>query len=111
MTRNVSFSDRHASASESEKKDHEKKFKEIGEAYAVLSDSRKRIRYDNGQDMDDMDGGHGHAGFGHGIDPNHIFQTFFANGAGGMSGGMGGPGQGFSFGGGPGGNNFSFQFG
>merc|ERR1712001_526304 len=30
--------DRHSGASEDEKKEHEKKFKEVGEAYGVLSD-------------------------------------------------------------------------
>merc|ERR1712001_426901 len=34
--------DRHVGGSESEKADHEMKFKEIGEAYGVLSDSRKK---------------------------------------------------------------------
>ncbi|XP_076445669.1 dnaJ homolog subfamily C member 7-like [Babylonia areolata] len=100
--------DRHAHATKEEQKEEERKFKELGEAYSVLSDSKKRARYDNGQDLEDMtDGG----GFGD-VDPNQIFQAFFG---GGMGGGM----PGFSFGGGggagpgaggfPGG--FSFQFG
>ena len=29
----------------------------MGEAYAVLSDANKRIRYDNGEDLDDPTGG------------------------------------------------------
>jgi len=103
--------DRHAGASESEKREQENKFKEIGEAYDVLSDTKKRSRYDNGHDLEDLEGGHGGFG-GHEMDPNQIFQAFFGGGA-------GGPGmrqQGFSFGGAPGGGGggpqgFSFQFG
>lgn len=108
----MNLSDRHANATEEEKKEHEKKFKEVGEAYGVLTDSKKRTRYDNGHDLDNLDGGHGFSG--HGVDPNDIFQAFFSGGAGvpnmgGAShfsfGGMGGAGGGAA----PGG--FSFQFG
>ena len=101
----ILIADRHSSASEDERKEHEKKFKEIGEAYGVLSDAKKRARYDNGHDIDDLEG-HGHGGFSNDIDPNQIFQAFFSQGGG------GGGSQHFSFGGQggmPGG--FSFQFG
>ena len=92
--------DRHASATESQRREQENKFKEIGEAYDVLSDTKKRSRYDNGHDLDDLEGG----GFGEEIDPNQMFQAFF--------GGAGMRSQGFQFGGGPGGGqSFSFQFG
>ena len=51
--------------SEEEQKEAEKQFKDLGEAYAVLSDPKKKQRFDQGMDpeggmdMDDMFGGGG----------------------------------------------------
>ena len=50
----VHHPDRHSSASDDEKKGQEIKFKEVGEAYAVLSDPVKKNRYDSGQDLEEM---------------------------------------------------------
>ncbi|XP_033728700.1 dnaJ homolog subfamily C member 7-like isoform X1 [Pecten maximus] len=97
----VHHPDRHSHDTPEVQKEEEKKFKEVGEAYSVLSDERKKSRYDSGADIDELEGG---GGFDFGVDPNQIFQTFFSSG--------GGPG--FSFGGAPGGGvpgGFSFQFG
>ncbi|XP_071148322.1 dnaJ homolog subfamily C member 7-like [Mytilus edulis] len=100
----VHHPDRHSHDTPEKQKDEEKIFKEIGEAYSVLSDPKKKERYDSGADIDDLEGG---GGFDH-IDPNMIFQQFFGGGGNGFSFGGGG---GHSHGGGgfPGG--FSFQFG
>ncbi|XP_037332231.2 dnaJ homolog subfamily C member 7 isoform X1 [Pungitius pungitius] len=85
--------DRHSGASPELQKEEEKKFKEVGEAFSVLSDPKKKSRYDSGQDLEE-DG----MNMGADFDANNIFKTFF-----------GGPG-GFSFeASGPG--NFFFQFG
>ncbi len=115
----------------------EKMFKDIAEAYGVLSDKDKRRRYDMGQDLDGPDMGD-FAG-GAGLNPFDIFRAFFSDGGmGGMGAGMdegdempggfsfgpgrGGPGAGPRFGfssfpgfagfGGPGGNmKYTFKFG
>ncbi|KAI2583004.1 DnaJ heat shock protein family (Hsp40) member C7 [Homo sapiens] len=84
--------DRHSGASAEVQKEEEKKFKEVGEAFTILSDPKKKTRYDSGQDLDEEGMNMGD------FDPNNIFKAFF-----------GGPG-GFSFeASGPG--NFFFQFG
>jgi DnaJ family protein C protein 7 len=91
----------------------EVKFKDINEAYSVLSDAQKRQRYDSGADLENDFGGFGGGG---GFDPNIIFQTFFGGGGGDFGGGFPGGGfhqhQGGSRGGGggfPGGFSFTFK--
>ena len=43
-------------------KEAEKMFKDVGEAFGVLNDPRKRERYDTGADLDDEGGGGGFPG-------------------------------------------------
>ncbi|XP_073230026.1 dnaJ homolog subfamily C member 7-like [Porites lutea] len=95
--------DRHSGATDEVKKSEELLFKEVNEAYSVLSDPRKKARYDSGQDLED---GFMNTDF----DPNSIFQAFFGGpGFGGFNfGGPGGGPGGFSSSGFPGGFQFTF---
>ncbi|XP_037957972.1 dnaJ homolog subfamily C member 7 isoform X2 [Teleopsis dalmanni] len=73
----VHHPDRHANSSPEERKAEEIKFKEVGEAYAILSDQYKKSRYDNGQDVDEYESE---------VDPNQMFKTFFQFTNGGSNG-------------------------
>lgn len=95
----VHHPDRHSHSSDAEKKEQEKKFKEVGEAYAILSDAQKRMRYDSGKDMDDQFGGGG--GCENMFDASQLFRHFnmeFPGGGGGGGGGCGRSGASFHFG-------------
>merc|ERR1712137_133347 len=79
--------DRWSGKDQAEQDNAEKQFKDVGEAFAVLSDPQKKQRYDNGESLEDMQGGGGM----NSADINDIFSMFFGGGGGGM-GGMGGMG-------------------
>lgn len=71
----------------------EARFKEIGEAYAILSDPQKKQRFDSGVDLD---GGMGGGFDGANVDINDVFAQMFGGGGGGFgAGGFPGHGGGY----------------
>jgi len=88
--------DKYSNASDSEKSEAEKKFKEINDAYQVLSDSGKREQYDRFGHAAFQGAGGGGAGGGFGgfggfsgggfEDLGDIFGSFFGGGFGGFGG-------------------------
>lgn len=65
----------------------EDKFKEIGEAYSILSDPDRKARFDQYGSTDRQDGFAGGGGYAQGgVDINDLFESFFG-GFGGMQGG------------------------
>lgn len=61
--------DKHNTKSEEEVKHAEAMFKDIGEAYAILSDPQKKQRYDSGEDIEEIEQGSGMGG----MNPQDVF--------------------------------------
>lgn len=84
--------DKQAGKSEEEVAVANAKFRDIGEAFEILSDPEKRERYDSGVEIEDIDnphaghGGHGGGGGFHGMDPNMLFHMFMQQQQGGGGG-------------------------
>lgn len=66
----------------------EEKFKEVSEAYSILSDSDRRARFDQFGVTDDQAGGFQGADFFSGGGFGDIFEAFFGNGGGRRRGGV-----------------------
>lgn len=90
------------------KREAEKRYQEIRDAYEVLKDPKKKRDFDNGCYDDGSDPSSGGGGFPGGFGGGDIFQMFFGGG-GGMGGGMGG-GHEFNMGGSSGGGFPGFKF-
>lgn len=77
--------DKQSSKSDAEKAEAEAKFKEVGEAYDVLSNPEKKERYDEGVDLEDLE--NPHAGHSHEeMDPSMLFHMFMQQQRGGHGG-------------------------
>ena len=99
--------DKWTKSTPAEQQEAEKNFKEVGEAYAVLSDDQKRARYDqfghagmSGSGFGGAGGGGGFDFYGAGFDPFDIFNAFFGGGAAGGARGRGSRTYSFNMGGG-----------
>lgn len=71
--------DKQAGLSEEERLNAEIKFKEVGEAYTVLSDEKKKRMFDSGMDVNGMSDSDGFGGYGGGGVPmDDILRAFMS---------------------------------